>query len=207
MLGAFMKILSALRVVNGRSLLSAAIFFAVALPSADAAEVFKIAPPRSIVGFKVHQFVGTVTGKFRQFRGVIELDREHPEKSSVVAMIQVKSINTGIAKRDAHLCSEEFFNVAKFPEITFKSRSVKQTGPESGDIVGDFTMHGVTKPRTLHVKLLTSPSGGAATHWQVTTEPLSRREFDLHFSKTLESVSMIGDQVAVNLEIEATKAN
>jgi polyisoprenoid-binding protein YceI len=192
--------------MNRRSLLSAAILFAVALPSADAAEVFKIDSAHSKISFKVHQFVSTVTGRFKQFSGVIELDREHPEKSSVTATIQVKSIDTGIAKRDAHLCSAEFFNVAKFPEITFKSRSVKQTGQDSGDIVGDFTMHGVTKPITLHVKLLTkSDAQGQATHWQATTAPLSRREFDLHFSKTLEGVSMIGDVVAVNIKIEATR--
>jgi len=191
--------------MNRRSLLSATIFFAVAFPSADAAEVFKIDPAHSRIGFKVHQAIATVTGRFKQFGGTIELDREHPEKSSVTATIQVKSIDTGIAKRDAHLCSAEFFNVAKFPEITFKSRSVKQTGPDAGDIVGDFTMHGVTKPITLHVKLLTK-KGEEATRWQVTTQPLSRREFGLQFSKTLESVSMIGDTVTTTMEIESVKA-
>jgi polyisoprenoid-binding protein YceI len=190
--------------MNRRNLLSVAIFFAVALPSADAAEVFKIDPAHSRIGFKVHQAIATVTGRFKQFGGTIELDREHPEKSSVTATIQVKSIDTGIAKRDAHLCSADFFNVAKFPEIRFKSRSVKQTGPDAGDIVGDFNMHGVTKPITLHVKLLTK-KGEEATRWQVTTQPLSRREFGLQFSKTLESVSMIGNEVAINLEIEAAQ--
>ena len=78
----------------------------------------------------------TVTGRLKEFSGTVQVDREHPEKSSVTATIQVKSIDTGNAKRDAHLCSEEFFNAAKFPEITFKSRSVKQTGPDAGDILG-----------------------------------------------------------------------
>jgi polyisoprenoid-binding protein YceI len=191
--------------MNRRSLLSAAIFFAMALSSADAAEVFKIVPAPSTIGFKVHQAIATVSGRFKQFGGTIEIDREHPEKSSVTATIQVKSIDTGIAKRDAHLCSPDFFNAAKFPEITFKSRSVKQTGPDAGDIVGDFTMHGVTKPITLHVKLLTR-KGEEATRWQVTTQPLSRRQFGLQFSKTLESVSMIGDEVAINLEMEAVRS-
>ena len=191
--------------MNRRSLLSAALFFAVALSSADAAEVFKIDPAHSRIGFKVHQAIATVTGRFKQFGGTIELDREHPEKSSVTATIQVKSIDTGIAKRDAHLCSQDFFYAAKFPEITFKSRGVKQTGPDAGDIAGDFTMHGITKPITLHVKLLTKKRG-EATRWQVTTQPLSRREFGLQFSKTLESVSMISNEVAINLEIEAVRS-
>jgi polyisoprenoid-binding protein YceI len=103
------------------------------------------------------------------------------------------------------LCSPDFFSAGKFPEITFKNRSVKQTGLDAGDIVGDFTMHGVTKPITLHVKLLTK-KGEEAARWQVTTQPLSRREFGLQFSKTLESVSMIGNEVAINLEIEAVRS-
>ena len=132
----------------------ATLVFTTVLESASAGETFKIDPAHSRIGFKVHQAIATVTGRFKQFGGTIELDRQHPEKSSVTATIQVKSIDTGIAKRDAHLCSPEFFNAPKFPEITFKSRSVKQTGPDAGDILGDFTMHGVTKPITLHVKLL-----------------------------------------------------
>jgi polyisoprenoid-binding protein YceI len=191
--------------MNRRILISAALFLAAAPPSADAAEVFKIDPAHSRIGFKVHQAIATVTGRFKQFGGTIELDRERPEKSSVTATIQVKSIDTGIAKRDAHLCSQDFFYAAKFPEITFKSRDVKQTGPDAGDIAGDFTMHGITKSITLHVKLLTK-KGEEATRWQVTTQPLSRREFGLQFSKTVESVSMIGDEIAINLEIEAVRS-
>jgi polyisoprenoid-binding protein YceI len=190
------------------SLTVVALIHAASIQTATATETFRIDSARSKISFKVHQFLGVVTGRFKQFSGVINLDREHSEKSSVTATIQVKSIDTGIAKRDAHLSGAEFFNVVKFPEITFKSRSVKQTGQDSGDIVGDFTMHGVMKPVTLHVKLLTkSNAEGQATRWQATTAPLSRHEFDLHFSKTLESVSMIGDEVAVNIEIEADRAN
>ena len=167
-------------------------------------ETFKIDPPHSRIGFKVHQAIANVTGRFKEFGGTIALDRQHPEKSSVTATIQVKSIDTGIAKRDAHLRSEEFFNAARFPEITFKSRSVKQTGPDAGDILGDFTMHGVTRPIALHVKLLSK--NGKQTRWQVTTEKLSRREFGTQFSKGLETVSMISDKVAVDIEIVALAA-
>ena len=124
------------------------------IATASASESYKIDPTHSRIGFKVKQAFTTVTGRFKEFSGTVQVDREHPEKSSVMATIQVKSIDTGITKRDAHLCSEEFFNAAKFPEITFKTSSVKQTGPDAGDILGDFTMHGVTKAITLHVKVL-----------------------------------------------------
>jgi polyisoprenoid-binding protein YceI len=184
----------------------ATLVFTTVLASVSARETFQIDPTHSRIGFKVHQAIATVTGRFKQFGGTIELDRQHPEKSSVTAAIQVKSIDTGIAKRDAHLCSAEFFNAPKFPEITFKSQSVKQTGADAGDILGDFTMHGVTKPITLHVKLL-SKEGEKITRWQVTTAALSRREFGAQFSKTLEGISMISDKVAVDIEIVATAAH
>ncbi len=191
--------------------MSAKIFLTVAVlvttlcATASADETFRIDPVHSRIGFKVHQAIANVTGRFKEFGGTIKLDRQHPEKSSVTATIQVKSIDTGIAKRDAHLCSPEFFNAPKFPEITFKSQVVKQTGPDAGDILGDFTMHGVTKPITLHVKLLIK-SGDKTTRWQVTTEPLSRHQFGAQFGKTLEGISMISDKVAVDIEIVATAA-
>src|SRR5262249_44686315 len=159
----------------------------------------------STIGFSVHQFLGTTHGKFKKFDGKIEIDREHPENSSVTARIDVRSIETGIVKRDNHLRSTEFFAVEKYPEITFKSRSVKQTGPQAGDILGNLTVHGVTKPITLHVKLLTPLSETKQTRWSVTTEPLKRRDFDLMFAQAAESVSGISQMVAINIEIEATQ--
>lgn len=181
----------------------------IALSSdALANEIYKFDQSHSTIGFKVHQFFSTTTGRFTKFDGKIDIDRDRPEKSSVVARIDVRSIDTGIKKRDNHLRSSEFFNVEKFSEITFKSHSVKRTGQESGDILGDLTMHGVTKPITLHVKLLSSISDETKqTRWVVTTEPLKRREFNLMFSQGAEAVSGIGQTVAINIEIEATRTD
>jgi polyisoprenoid-binding protein YceI len=173
--------------------------------SALANEEYKFDQSRSTIGFTVHQYLGTTHGKFGKFSGKIDIDREHPEKSSVVAKIEVASIDTRIQKRDNHLRSPEFFNVEKFPEITFKSRSVRRTGPQSGDIAGDLTMHGVTKPITLHVKLLTPATDTKQTRWAVTTEPLKRRDFNLMFSQGAEAISGISQTVAINIEIEATR--
>jgi polyisoprenoid-binding protein YceI len=183
-----------------------AFIFAALAQAAAGNETFKFEASRSTIGFRVHQFLGTTNGKFRQFSGNIDLDRQHPESSSVSARIQVNSIDTGIKKRDDHLRSPEFFNVAKFPEITFKSRNVKQTGPQSGDITGDLTMHGVTKAITLHVKLLTPMTDGARTRWEVTTEPIKRRDFGLMFGGSAEAVSGISQDVGIKIEIEAVKS-
>jgi polyisoprenoid-binding protein YceI len=186
-------------------ILAAAILVTAFHSNAVANDTYKFDSARSSIGFSVHQFLGTTHGKFTKFEGKIDIDREHPENSSVTARIDVRSINTGIEKRDNHLRSAEFFAVEKYPEMTFKSRSVKQTGAQAGDILGDLTMHGVTKPITLHVKLLTSPNDTNQTRWSVTTE-LKRREFNLMFAQTAETMSGISQNVAVNMEIEAVRA-
>jgi len=118
----------------------------------------------------------------------------------------VRSIDTLIKKLDDHLRSSEFFKVEKFPQITFKSRSVKRTGPQSGDILGDLTMHGVTRPVTLHVKLLTPMNETSRTRWAVTTDPINRRDFNLMFAQAAEAVSGISQTVGINIEIEARRS-
>ena len=188
----------------------ALVLICAALHSAALAnETYNFDQSRSTIGFAVHQFLGTTHGKFARFSGKIDLDREHPENSSVIAKIDVRSIDTRIRKRDDHLRSAEFFNVAKFLEITFKSRGVKQTGQQSGDIMGDFTMHGVTQPITLHVKLLSPLLDEASmqrSRWEVTTAPLKRRDFGLMFGSTTEAISGISQEVAIRIEIEAARA-
>lgn len=171
--------------------------------TAQANETFKIDPSRSTIAFGVRHMLGTAKGKFSKFKGTIVVDRDHPEQSSVTVAIDVASIDTGIAKRDEHL-RDELFNVAKYPEITFKSRQVKQSGANAGEITGDLTMRGVTRAITLNVQLV---SKGESTRWRVTTAPLKRSQFGLVFSKSAETVSMISDEVAVEIEIEARPAN
>ena len=191
-----------------RSLLTClALPLAVLGSNSQANETYKFDPSHSTIGFSVHQYLGTTVGKFTKFEGDIDVDRDHPERSSVMARIDVRSINTGIAKRDGHLRSADFFNVAKYPEITFKSHTVRRTGENSADIIGDLTMHGVTKPTALQVKLVSPILGETKrTRWTVTTGPLKRRDFGLMFGGPTEAVSGISQAVAINIEIEATRA-
>ena len=167
---------------SSRLLLATALCLAVSSSSAVANEIFKIDPAHSTIAFKVRHLLGTAKGKFTKFSGTIDVDRERPENSSVTVSIQAASIDTAIAKRDEHLRGEDFFNVEKFPEITFKSRRVKQTGPTAGEITGDLTMHGLTREITLHVQLLGTPESAAknqTTRWRVTTAPIKRSQFGL----------------------------
>ena len=173
--------------------------------TAQANDTFKIDSAHSTIAFKVRHMLGTAKGHFSKFKGTIEVDREHPEQSAVTVTIDAASVDTRIAKRDDHLRAE-LFNVARYPEITFKSRRVKQTGPNTGEIAGDLTMRGVTRPITLNVQLLSSPDAkDGAIRWRVNTAPLKRSQFGLVFSKGTETVSMIGDDVAVDIEIEARR--
>jgi polyisoprenoid-binding protein YceI len=179
-----------------RLVLCTAVFISA---TARANDSFKIDPSRSSIAFKVRHMLGTAKGRFTKFSGTILVDRDHPEQSLVSVTIDAASIDTGIAKRDEHLRGE-LFNVAKYPEITFKSRRVKQTGATSGEITGDLTMHGVTRLIVLNVQLL-AMSG--TSRWRVTTAPLRRSQFGLVFSKSAETVSMIADEVGIEIEIEA----
>jgi len=193
---------------SARLLLALGLSLVVGVSPIRANEIFKFDSAHSAIAFRVRHMLGTAKGTFTKFSGTIEIDREHPEKSSVVATIQAASIDTAIAKRDEHLRSADFFNAQQYPEITFKSRRVKQTGANTGEIAGDFSMHGVTRAITLNVQLLGDPESaakGQTTRWRVTTAPLKRSEFKLGWSKGVETVSMIGDEVAVDIQIEATR--
>ncbi len=172
------------------------------------ADTFKIDSAHSTIAFKVRHMLGTARGHFAKFKGTIEMDRERPEQSAVTVTIDAASIDTAIAKRDDHL-RRELFDVARYPEITFKSRRVKQTGANKGEIAGDLTMHGVTRAITLQVQLLSDPemlSKNPTSRWRASTGPLKRSQFGLVFSKSAETVSMIADEVAIDIEIEAVRA-
>ena len=173
-----------------------------------AEDTYKIDSVHSSISFKVRHFFSYVTGNFTKFEGTIHVDPDHPEKSSVTATIDAASVDTKNEKRDADLRSDDFFDVAKHPTITFKSKSVKQTGADSGDIVGDLTMHGVTKEITLHVKFLGKGKGmeGTISGWQVTPEPIKRSEYGLTWSKVIEGTAAVGEEVTISIDVEADKA-
>ncbi|MGI9086939.1 MAG: YceI family protein [Chthoniobacterales bacterium] len=184
-------------------------FLALALPliftasAVSANETFRIDPAHSKITFKVRHLLGTAEGKFGNFSGTIALDREHPENSNVRAVIKVRSIDTGIAKRDAHMCGPDFFDVGKFPEIIFQSRQTRPIGKEKAEVSGDFTMHGVTRTIPLRVELRGFSPDGKTSRWHVTTEPIKRSDYGLLWGETTERISMISQQVLVDLEIEA----
>ena len=172
------------------------------------ADTFTIDAAHSRIAFSVRHLLGTARGEFHKFSGTIEVDPAQPERASVNVKILVASIDTGIRKRDDHLLSAEFFDAKKFPEIIFRSRSVKRFATDKGEIAGDFTMRGVTRLIKLQVKLVTPLVGGeipARTRWLVTSGPLRRKDFGLMFSGTAEALSGIGLEVVPQIEIAAVR--
>jgi polyisoprenoid-binding protein YceI len=175
--------------------------------AAVAAETFNIDPMHSTVGFSVvHLVINTVHGKFAEFNGTLEVDGN--ALLSAKGTIQTKSVDTGVAPRDKDLRSSNFFDVEKYPTITFQSKRVEKRGGETV-VVGDFTMHGVTKEIALPFKVsgpITDPWGNKRIGFHAETK-LNRKDYGLTYSKTLETGGLVvGDEIGIELSAEATPA-
>jgi polyisoprenoid-binding protein YceI len=176
--------------------------------TALALDTYKIDPAHSAINFAIdHMVINTVHGRFNQFDGSIVVD---PENNNALkeanATIQAKSIDTGIAKRDDHLRSADFFDVEKFPTITFEAKEVRKEGNEQV-LVGKFTMHGVTKEVALPFKLKgpITAMGGTRLGLEASTK-LNRKDYGLTWSKTLETGGLIvGEAVTIRIDAEFIK--
>jgi polyisoprenoid-binding protein YceI len=189
---------------------SAVIAAAVIAPSFAFASTYEIDSAHSSAGFSVkHMMVSNVRGEFGKVTGTVNLDDKDITKSTVEAVIDVSTINTREPKRDEHLKSKDFFDVAKYPTITFKSTSVKQAGDGKLEVAGNLTMHGVTKPVTLAVegpaKEAKDPYGNIKSGATATTK-LNRKDFGLSWNAALETGGVaVGEDVAVTIDLELNK--
>jgi polyisoprenoid-binding protein YceI len=159
--------------------------------------------------FEVRHLMSRVSGKFDDFSSNVVIDPANPAASSVDFAMKTASINTGNEGRDKHLRTADFFDADKFPEITFKSTTVKSTSKKNiYNVTGDLTMHGVTKRITLPVEVLGSgkdPWGNQRMGFSVKTT-LNRKDYGVNWNKTLDEGGMLlGDDVDVTLNLEAVK--
>ena len=182
---------------------------AVALaPSAFAADTYQFDKAHTTVGFQVRHIFTMLGGKFQEFTGTINVDRAKPEASTVEFTINAGSISTDEPKRDAHLKSPDFFDVAKYPTITFKSTSVKPNGKDRWLVAGDLTMRGVTKQVTLPVTFVgegKDPWGNEKMGFETQTT-LNRQDYGISWNKTLDQGGvLVGDEVKVQVSVEANK--
>ncbi|MCB1150723.1 YceI family protein, partial [bacterium] len=141
------------------------------------------------------------------FEGTIEFDETNMKSAKVNAVIQMASVNTNDEKRDGHLRNEDFFDVAKYPTMTFTSTGVKQDG-DDWLLMGDLTMHGVTKPVTLELEYngtVEDPWGNTRVGFSAEGE-IDRTEFGIVYNSTLDKGGLaVGNEVEIMLEIEAIK--
>ncbi|RMG10172.1 MAG: polyisoprenoid-binding protein [Deltaproteobacteria bacterium] len=164
-------------------------------------------PAHSAVHFEIqHMMISTVRGEFRNFEATLELDEKRIKNSKVTAKIDVGSIDTRVEKRDAHLKSPDFFDVAKYPSITFESTKVRRVGKKRLKVTGNLTIRGVTKPVTLDVRMLgvqKNPFTKTPTRGFHAEATINREDFGLTWNQALETGGvLVGKKVKILIDAE-----
>ncbi len=188
-----------------------AVLALLALPLGASASTWNIDPDHSSVGFTVkHLMVSNVKGTFNKHNGIVDINDQDITKSKVDVTIDTASINTNVQKRDDHLRSADFFDVAKYPTMTFVSKKVAKAGKDKLKVTGDLTLHGVTRPVVLNVEPLSRESKdpwGNIRRGTTATAKIDRKDFGLTWNKALETGGvLVGDEITITLEIEMIKA-
>jgi len=171
---------------------------------------WQIDASHSEVGFEVkHLMIAKVRGRFGAVTGTIVLDEADPTRSTVQAEIDVTSIDTRQEQRDGHLRSADFFDVERFPTITFRSRRVEAEGGNEYRVFGDLTIRDVTREVVLQVSdegRGKDPWGGERAGFSATAK-VNREDFGLTWNQALETGGvLVGNDIKITLEIEAVKA-
>jgi polyisoprenoid-binding protein YceI len=170
---------------------------------------FKIDPAHSTIGFAIrHLEINWVAGRFKDFDGTIRLDEADISKSSVEFTAKVESIDTGVAKRDDHLRTADFFEVAKYPQMTFRSTRVERKDKDAYVLHGDLTIKGVTKAVAIPFTI----TGAIKDPWGNTrfgidgNTTIDRRDYGITWGKALEAGGVdVGHEVKISLALEAMK--
>jgi polyisoprenoid-binding protein YceI len=180
---------------------------AVALPASAGTTTYQIDPRHSSAGFGVtHLMISTVRGEFHGVNGTVVLDDSDISKSSVNVTIDATTVDTREPDRDKHLKSDAFFDVAKYPTITFKSTKVEKNADGSLKITGDLTIRGVTKTAVLTA---TPPKAPIKDPWGLqrtaasAVAKVNRQDFGVAWNQTLDSGGVVvGDDVSITLDVE-----
>ena len=184
--------------------------FALSAPKLAAASTWEIDSGHSVAAFSVrHLMVSNVRGELGKVTGTIHLDDKDISRSTVEATIDATTLSTRDDKRDQHLKGADFFDVGHHPKLTFKSKQVQPAGPGKLKVVGDLTLHGVTREVTLQVD---GPAAEVKDPWGNTksgvsaTARINRKDFGMSWNKSLDAGGVaVADEVAVNIELELVK--
>jgi len=186
------------------------VIIVLVLPGLVSASTWNIDPDHSNIGFKVrHLMVSNVKGSFDKYTATVELNEQDVTQSKVTATIDTSSVNTHVQKRDEDLRSANFFDVAKYPAMTFLSKKVVRTGDDHFTVTGDLTLHGVTREVVLDVEGMSHESKdpwGNIRRGATATAKINRKDFGLTWNAVLETGGVVvGDEVAILLEVEMIK--
>ena len=169
------------------------------------AATYAIDPDHSAVTFKIRHLFSNVAGTFNKFEGTLDYEPGKPETWKTQAVIQADSIDTRVQPRDKHLRSADFFEVEKYPTLSFKSTNVTDVTPQGAKLRGDLTIHGVTKPVVLDLQIHgvgKDPWGNTRAGFTATTR-INRKDFGLTWNKAVETGGfLVGDDVEITLEVE-----
>lgn len=196
-------------------LLSRAFYFSalaaiLSLPAAAASSTWQIDSAHTAAQFAVkHMMISTVRGEFKGVTGAVVWDDADITKSSVNVTIDAATVNTGEPKRDADLRSDHFFEVAKYPTITFRSTRVEPAGAGKLNVTGDLTIHGVTKQVVLDVAgpsaVVKDPMGNSRVAISATTK-INRQDFGVKWNATMDGGGVVvGDDVNITIDLEMIK--
>jgi polyisoprenoid-binding protein YceI len=183
---------------------------ALVLPSAAPAAVWNIDPAHTNVAFKIrHLTIANVKGTFAKFSGTVDIDDQDITKSRIDVTIDTASIGTNVQKRDDHLRSADFFDVATYPTMTFVSRKIVSAGQDKLTVTGELTLRGVTREVVLDVEGLSpevkDPWGGVRRGASASAR-INRKDFGVSWNEVLEGGGLaVGEDVAISLEVELVK--
>ena len=156
-----------------------------------------------------HMVIAKVRGSFQQFSGTLTLDEENLAAAAVSVRIDTASINTGVSQRDNHLRSPDFFDVEKFPAITFESTKVEKTAGKGLRVTGNLTLRDITREVVLEAEALgvgKDPWGNLKAAFEAKTS-VDRRDFGLTWNQALEAGGvLVGEKIEITLEVPAARA-
>lgn len=182
------------------------LFNLIALPAFSAE--YSIDPDHSMLDFQVRHLLSKVSGRFKDFEGNFSFDERKPDFAKVKVTAKAASIDTSNEKRDTHLRSADFFDVEKFPALSFEGKKLTATGDKKFKFEGNLTIHGVTKLVTFDIDYLGAdkdPAGKVRAGFTATTK-INRKDYGLMWNKTLESGNLfVGDEVTITTDIEAVE--
>src|SRR6266403_285534 len=191
-----------------RLALAATLVAALAVPAPAATTTWQIDPAHTAAGFSVkHMMIATVRGQFKGVTGTVLWDDQDINKSTVDVTIDANTIDTGEPKRDADLKSANFFDVANYPTITFKSTKIEQISAGKMKVTGNLTIHGVTKQVVLDVEgpsgAIKDPCGKTRVALNATTT-VNRMEYGVKWNANLDGGGVVvGDNVNINIDLRS----